>query len=222
MFVEATIGDMPRVRSGITDQDGAWNDLFRQCRNRDWLKEVAPDVRRQIRAALVALNASELDRGGEFVAGRNEQCPELGGWVNHSTRAHILSDLERYLFASSYAAVRGKSPTLSDFPHSLLPNHGNVDRALSGGLFSDRFRVQLSHRPSMTITSHISKDGHYYIHPDATQCRSLTVREAARLQTFPEDYFFCGPRTAQYHQVGNAVPPRLARQIAALILPRLA
>ena len=135
----------------------------------------------------------------------------------HNSRSHMPSDLRRYAFATTFAAVTGKSPVLADFPASLLPQHNNVALGRQGKMFSDRFRVQLPDRPATTVTSHISKDGHYFIHYDPVQCRSLTVREAARLQTFPDNYRFEGPRTAQYHQVGNAVPPYLAQQIAEIV-----
>ncbi len=136
-----------------------------------------------------------------------------GHFCNHEPRTHMRSDFLRYFFVSCFGEAFGRSPRLEDFPEELLPAHENVDAET----FVDRFKVQLKDIPSTTVTCHISKDGHYYIHPDPRQCRSLTVREAARLQTFPDDYFFCGNRTQQYHQVGNAVPPLLAKQIASIV-----
>lgn len=139
----------------------------------------------------------------------------LDVWLNHETRGHMKSDLRRYLFASAFATAYKRSPkghveyTLS----GLRPDHANWE----SGKFSDRFRVQLWDKYATTVTSHISKDGHYFIHPDPNQCRSLTVREAARLQTFPDNYFFQGNRTQQLHQVGNAVPPLLALKIASIV-----
>jgi DNA (cytosine-5)-methyltransferase 1 len=145
--------------------------------------------------------------------------PKVGGVTLHETRSHMESDLHRYLFASSFAHEEMRSPSLRDFPEALLPSHENVGNDSTP--FLDRFRVQLRTRPSTTIVSHIAKDGHYYIHPEPSQCRSLTVREAARLQTFPDNYFFEGNRTQQYHQVGNAVPPILAKKIGAIVLKLL-
>lgn len=136
-------------------------------------------------------------------------------WLNHETRGHRIDDLGRYAFAAAFAQIHNRSPkghTEFNLP-GLAPAHKNWE----SGKFSDRFRVQTKKGPSTTITSHISKDGHYFIHYDPAQCRSLTVREAARLQTFPDNYFFLGGRTMQYHQVGNAVPPFLANQIAAIV-----
>ena len=132
---------------------------------------------------------------------------------NHETRSHIPSDLQRYLFSAAWAKVTGRTAKSSDFPEGISPAHLNW----ATGKFADRFRVQLRDQPATTITSHISKDGHYFIHYDPEQCRSLTVREAARIQTFPDNYFFEGPRTKQYTQVGNAVPPFLAKQIAQIV-----
>lgn len=137
---------------------------------------------------------------------------------NHQSRTHMATDLDRYLFCATYASKHGESARLADFPSYLYPKHQNVlNRTDKKFKFNDRFRAQVWDQPATTVTSHISKDGHYYIHPDPLQCRSLTVREAARLQTFPDDYFFEGNRTSQYTQVGNAVPPFLAKQIAAIV-----
>ena len=141
--------------------------------------------------------------------------------LNHEARSHMVSDLGRYLFCTAFARAWGFSPKLQEFPAELLPAHANVAEGVAGNSFADRFRVQLENAPATTITSHISKDGHYYIHYDPGQCRSLSVREAARLQTFPDDYFFEGNRTQQYHQVGNAVPPLLAAQLAEIVAAAL-
>lgn len=213
--VREALEDLPKVRSGISrqvDTCAEWRRFVQSLSTREWRKALPVEVQDEMDRAASRVVVPLMNRGAEVML------LEPSGYVfNHTTRAHIPSDLERYFFAASYSRVLGRSPDLRDFPPALLPEHSNVKQSLESGTFMDRFRVQLSDAPASTITSHIAKDGHYYIHYDPTQCRSLTVREAARLQTFPDDYVFTGPRTAQYAQVGNAVPPLLAQQIAAAV-----
>ncbi|MCX5807220.1 MAG: DNA cytosine methyltransferase [Proteobacteria bacterium] len=221
--------DLPRIRSGISkelDSFAVWSGILEEfSKNTGRLEPMPEDVRKEIEMGCISRD--HLTLGGEFIPIELGGHPSvwlkeyawwfmderLKGYSNHSARSHIRQDLFRYLYASCYAKARKTFPRIADFPYYLRPAHHNVEDAAAGKLFTDRFRVQLEDKPSTTVVSHISKDGHYFIHPDTTQCRSLTVREAARLQTFPDNYFFEGNRTSQYTQVGNAVPPLLARQI---------
>jgi DNA (cytosine-5)-methyltransferase 1 len=230
--VSRVIDDLPRLRSGFSKKDSAerWQQYLSESLARRWLRSCGRNGSDATEEAIVRtvlnLTVPKKDRGAPFIEGSFK--PEyradwytderLNGVCHHETRGHLDSDLYRYLFVSAFGKVHGRSPTLKEFPKDLLPDHHNVETALkNGGYFSDRFRVQLRTRPASTITSHIAKDGHYYIHPDPSQCRSLTLREAARLQTFPDNYYFCGNRTTGYTQVGNAVPPLLAREIAGAV-----
>lgn len=235
--VESLLSDLPQLRSTFTRPAiGAeeWYDFLASIRSQEWYKQYRPAVEsgevdmQSLRAKMdVCLDAirSDLSTGSEFVESDTQAAyrpdwfsdPKLGGVVNHIARGHMKEDLYRYFFAATYTSAFGRSPRMKDFPWELLPKHKNVDQSLDKGAFDDRFRVQQADRPATTITCHISKDGHYNIHYDPTQCRSLTVREAARIQSFPDNYYFVGPRTQQYHQVGNAVPPLLASQIADIV-----
>jgi DNA (cytosine-5)-methyltransferase 1 len=222
------LSDLPAIRAALSresDSLTAWRSSLSEIQNYKFMSSPDPGlqkVRSEIRRALSEIRREDLNLGAAYVPHR-AQPRALGHWyrnsaiglIQHEARAHMRSDLHRYLFAAAFGRIYGVSPELQDFPKELHPAHNNVERALlDGELFNDRFRVQLKNRASTTITSHISKDGHYYIHYDPVQCRSLTVREAARLQTFPDNYYFAGDRTPQYHQVGNAVPPLLAHEIA--------
>lgn len=233
--IEKVIDDLPALRSGLSKGGDGYEKWYETVG--EIIKSLPAKLRREnykeLASKIPYRSSNDLyvtDRGGQAIlAGRSvvKSMPlELKDWyrdsrlkhvLNHETRGHIVEDLERYYFCSSFALAysdrENSNPKAHEFPKFLAPNHKNWE----SGKFSDRFRVQSKGRYATTITSHISKDGHYFIHYDPLQCRSLTVREAARIQTFPDNYFFEGNRTQQYVQVGNAVPPLLAHKLAEIV-----
>lgn len=134
--------------------------------------------------------------------------------TQHLARPHTEQDKEIYRIAIKRWKSNRERLNYNDLP-ARLKTHKNRRS------FTDRFKVVADDLPySQTVVAHIAKDGHYYIHPDAGQNRSLTIREAARLQSFPDDYYFEGVnegsnRTAAFRQIGNAVPPLMMEKIAA-------
>lgn len=232
--VRHVLDGFPPIRSGLSKDDSpaAWvkiagEQIARVCdaleleSDRSVMQDVLAAAR--VIQGSFATNAKALRRESRDAAPLSDDCPDdlaefltdplLSKTLNHSARGHMDDDLGRYIFVSLFGQVTGETPKSHDFPTTLAPAHANW----TTGKFADRFRVQRWDRHATTVTSHISKDGHYFIHPDPAQCRALTVREAARLQTFPDNYLFLGNRTEQYVQVGNAVPPFLARQIAGAL-----
>jgi DNA (cytosine-5)-methyltransferase 1 len=149
------------------------------------------------------LKKTEIRNGVDFV-------------TQHITRPHNARDLEIYRLAIERLKL-GERLTNDQIPENMRTQSNTDD-------FLDRFKV-VDQKPH-TMIAHIAKDGHHYIHPDVTQLRSISVREAARIQSFPDDYYFEGvkdrqPRSAAFRQIGNAVPPLMAKKIAEIIFNKL-
>jgi len=176
--VSSVLNDLPRLRSGLSrqvDSAATWEASLRSQSGSRWAnagtrKAASGSLSKSITTILREITAPPADRGADFIE-CDVECaheydwycdPAVGGICNHKTRGHMEKDLYRYLYAACYAELHGRSPSLRQFPKDLLPDHASVDTALKdGGNFSDRFRVQVATRPSTTVVSHISKDGHY-------------------------------------------------------------
>ena len=140
------------------------------------------------------LQKFELRNGVDFV-------------TQHISRPHNDRDLAIYKTAIEKWNKGKERLRYPDLPDNLKTHKNETS-------FTDRYKVVDGTSVSHTVVAHIAKDGHYYIHPDEKQCRSISVREAARLQSFPDDFYFEGSRSAAFKQIGNAVPPLMANAIA--------
>ncbi len=123
-------------------------------------------------------------------------------------RYHNDSDREIYKIAIELWNAEQKRLVYAHLPSRLITRK-------KPEIFKDKYKVVAGNiKFAHTVIAHIAKDGHYYIHPDIEQMRSISVREAARLQSFPDNYFFEGSRRKKFTQIGNAVPPLMAKKIA--------
>ena len=147
------------------------------------------------------LEKFELRNGVDFV-------------TQHIARPHNERDLNIYKIAINKWLKKSERLKYPDLPTELKTHKNETS-------FVDRYKVVDINGLSHTMVAHIAKDGHHYIYPDNRQIRSLSVREAARIQSFPDNFFFEGGRTAAFRQIGNAVPPLMANEIAKKIKEQL-
>lgn len=168
---------------------------------------------RHLLSDLPCLKPGETSRVAHYVGRANTYLQRfnlrngMGFVTQHITRPHNKKDLKIYKLAIKTWEKNKKRLKNGDVPKGMRTQK-NIDS------FRDRFKVVASNELCHTMIAHIAKDGHYYIHPDKNQLRSLSVREAARIQSFPDDYFFEGTRSSAFRQIGNAVPPLMAEAIA--------
>lgn len=178
-----------------TDKGFTVNDIFKD------LPKLKPGDALKVANYTIAKNEYlekfELRNGVDFV-------------TQHISRPHNERDLKIYKTAINKWNKNEERLKYPDLP-TELKSHKNETS------FIDRYKVVNGGGVSHTVVAHIAKDGHYYIHPDIKQCRSISVREAARLQSFPDDFYFEGSRSAAFKQIGNAVPPLMAYAIAKSI-----
>lgn len=163
---------------------------------------------------LPSITSGEVRRTFEYKTGSNEYLKRFGirdstdFVTQHIARPHNDDDLRIYKLAIALLENKGLRLKHNDVPERLRTQNNITS-------FLDRFKVVAKDRLSHTMIAHIANDGHHYIHPDIKQLRSISLREAARIQSFPDDFFFEGSRTSIFRQIGNAVPPLMAQQIAA-------
>jgi DNA (cytosine-5)-methyltransferase 1 len=162
---------------------------------------------------LPSIRPGEVTRIFKYKKGSNEYLNrfEIRNSVDfvtqHISRPHNDEDLRIYKLAIRLWNKKGIRLKYNEVP-------GKIRTQQNVTAFLDRFKVVAKDELSHTMIAHIAKDGHHYIHPDIKQLRSLSLREAARIQSFPDDFFFEGSRTSVFRQIGNAVPPLMAEKIA--------
>ena len=165
------------------------------------LKKIKPGEQKNVsnytKPTTAYLKKFELRNGVDFV-------------TQHIARPHNERDLKIYKIAINKWLKKSERLKYPDLPTELKTHKNETS-------FVDRYKVVDIKGLSHTMVAHIAKDGHHYIYPDNKQIRSISVREAARIQSFPDDFFFEGGRSAAFRQIGNAVPPLMAKEIAKKI-----
>ena len=185
-----------------TNSENQENDLPKYVTVREAIEDL-PSIEPGFGSDISAFSESNIR--SEYVSKIRDK--NFGFIYNHRPRLHNEKDRERYKILSSHGNWQLKD--LQKVRPDLI-NHNPKH-------FGNRYTVQEWDKPAKTICAHLYKDGNLFIHPDPRQARTFTVREAARIQSFPDDFYFEGSRTEQFRQVGNAVPPLMAQAFAKAI-----
>lgn len=201
------IGDLPSIKSkvtttGLTKKEQELNE--QQNKNINSGKEIITINKKKYTSFL-----NKIQKQGkefqDFIKSKD------GKIIGHVARSHQKSDIELY-------ELMGQGETAYDFL-ARSPEKAQKLIKYSMNSFKDKYRKQSYSMPSTTVFAHLQKDGNRFIHPN--QARTITVREAARIQSFPDWFVFAGPMSQQFKQIGNAVPPLLSKNYIAPLVHQI-
>jgi DNA (cytosine-5)-methyltransferase 1 len=218
--VERAIGDLPRIDARALLLSG---ELKRGARRFD--QPLSYDRRRRVSDYAIQMRTwpgfEAPDTLTDHVIRYLPRDYELFARLNPGDQYPEAWQHAQDMLAERVVELRSQGKAIRDGSAEYIRLRDSIVPPYDASKFPNKWRKMWSDQPARTLMAHLGKDGYSHIHYDSSQARTISVREAARLQSFPDGFMFCGTMNPAFRQIGNAVPPIMARALAQQIMSAL-
>jgi DNA (cytosine-5)-methyltransferase 1 len=203
--LKEAIGDLPRLKAKITMTGIKKEDIEKIEKLNESINSGMDEADYHIKTIAENSNFLHFVSSGVLTG----KAPDV--LRDHVARSQQITDIQLF-------GIMKPGETAKDFINNGYTENEKKLIKYNMSSFYDKYRKQKWNGPATTLFAHLEKDGNRFIHPDSKQARTLTVREAARIQSFPDDFIFEGPYNKKFRQIGNAVPPLVAYNIGICLV----